>query len=217
MHVIVFDRSKTKGKLMTHSTHASNATMLLALSIAGGALAGSGCSSSGAAAEPPSVQQRANATIAEAKVEAVKAATQARRKADEAQQEASRESAEANQEAQGEGAQAQVNANVEVRKLNRKTAKETTGLREWSQRKMDALDNAIDAARAKEQTAAPELRAAFETRMKAVEIRRDAMRANVADIQTQSGKDMAAFKERFDTESNQLEDRVQKLSVALVP
>jgi hypothetical protein len=211
---------------MTHSIHASNATILLTLLVTGGALVGSGCSSTGAAAEPPSAQQRANATIERAKSEAIKSAAQAQRKADEAQKEASRESAEAaqeanaavaeaNQKARGEGARAQANANVEVRKLNRKLAKETTGLREWSQRKMDELDNAIDAARAKEQTAVPTLRAAFETGMKGVEVRRDAMRADVEAIQTQSAKDMADFKEWLDTEGTRLKDRVQELSAAL--
>jgi len=172
------------------------------------------------------VQQKANAKIQEAKHEAVETATRAKSKAAEAWREASREAAEAtqaanaavveaNQKARGEVAAAQANANVEVRKANRKTARGTTDLREWSQKKMDDLDNAIDAARAKEQTAAPRLRADFEAGMKAVEVRRDALRADVASIETQSEKDMAAFKERLEKEGNLLRNRLDALSTAL--
>jgi hypothetical protein len=172
------------------------------------------------------VQQEANAKIQEAKREAVETATRAESKAAEARREASKTAAEAtqvanaavveaNQTARGEAATAQANANVEVRKANRKTAKGTADLREWSQKRMDDLDNAIDVARAKEQTAAPKLRADFEVGMKAVEVRRDALRADVASIETQSDGDIATFKERFEKEGNQLKNRLAELSTAL--
>jgi colicin import membrane protein len=213
---------------MTHRIRASSATFLLALTTAGGALAGgSGCSSSGGTSDSAqAVQQKANAKVQEVKREAVETAARAQSKAAEARREASREAAEAaqaanaaiveaNQKARGEVATAQANANVEVRKANRKTARGTTDLREWSQKKMDDLDNAIDAARAKEQSAAPRLRADFEAGMKVVEMRRDVLRAEVASIETQSEKDMDAFKQRLEKEGNLLRNRLEELSTAL--
>lgn len=210
---------------MTHCIHASSSAILLTLGAVAGVLIGSACSSPAADSAATS-QREANATIREAKLEASKTATKARSKEAEAQQAASEEAAEAaqeanaavaeaNQKARGKGAVAQANANVEVRKANRATAKAMTDLREWSQQRLDYLDNAIDAARAKEQTAAPKLRASFEAGMKAVEVRRDALRADAASIVTQSAKEMADFKQRFEREGDQLKERVDQLSAAL--
>jgi hypothetical protein len=195
------------------------------LAAAASAQAGAGCSSPRTDSTPSS-QQRANDTIRQAKREAAQTSIQAQHKAAEVVQEAVKEAAdatraasdavaEANRKARGESAQAQANANVEVRKENRKTARETSDLRQWSQKKMDDLDNAIDAARAKEQTAAAKFHPDFEEGMKAVEVRRDVLRADVGSIETQSAQDMADFKVRLDKENSSLKERVSELSAAL--
>jgi hypothetical protein len=232
------EQPKTKDRTMSHFISNSGTAILLGLSVAGAVLDSSACSAPGAASDnAPTLQQGANAKIQEAKDDALKTQTEARSKMAGAQKEATKDVAaaqkeatkdvaaatqeakttvaEADQKARGEGAQAQANANVEIRKANQKATSETTDLRAWSQKKMDDLDNAIDAARAKEQTAAPKGRASFEAGMKAVEIRRDALRAEVASLETQTAKGMADFKDRLDKAGNQLKQRVSELSAAL--
>jgi hypothetical protein len=146
----------------------------------------------------------------------------ARNEAREAQLEASKKTAEATGEAQKdmqettdkareEAAKAQASANDKIREANRETAEQRADLREWGQKKIDEVDHLIDETKVKAQTAAPKVRSDFNSAIHDVELRRDALRSELASLETRAGTEVGNAKDALDGRISQLKDRIREI------
>jgi len=84
-------------------------------------------------------------------------------------------------------------------------------LREWGQKKIDEVDHLIDETKVKAQTAAPKVRADFNSAMHDVELRRDALRRELASLETRAGSNYENAKDSLDGRITQLKDRIREI------
>jgi colicin import membrane protein len=139
-------------------------------------------------------QEEANAKIAEAKRDEVEAANKARENA----------------------AEAQANANEKIRDTNRTvTGTDETDARSWAQAKIDDVDNMIDTASAKAQSAAPKAKAQFSTGMKKIKQDRDALSTDVAVLTSSSGDRLDKNKEQFSDRVDRIKSNIRTLEKSL--
>jgi hypothetical protein len=163
-----------------------------------------------------------NKTPDEAQKDGQEAQRQADEKIGEAQQEANTKIADAREdqlaaahEARKSAAEAQANANEQIRDSNREATAPEGSPRRWAQAKLDDVDNMIDAASAKAQTAAPKTKAQFNTRIVDVKQQRDALRTEVASLEASSGDRLDKAKERFDDHVDRVKSNIRSLEKSL--
>ncbi|HKU44485.1 MAG TPA: hypothetical protein VJR89_40270 [Polyangiales bacterium] len=123
--------------------------------------------------------------------------------------------AEAQKDAREKAAEAQANANEDIRDANRNVISKDDSLRVWGQEKIDSLNNDIDQARVKAEKAAPKAKAEFETGIKDVQAKRDAIVSEFASVDNKSEAAVDKFKTRVDNEIDKLKERVDRLESKL--
>ena len=147
-----------------------------------------------------------------------KAATaqrEANDKAVTAQNEADEKAAKAKSAADKDTAKAQANANDTIREANRDIVKARTDLRTWGQKKTDEIDGQIDDAKVKAQSASAAGKAAFNEALKDVQVKRDAVRGDMATIDAQTNDGIGNLKARLDKEIDDLKASVSHLRSTL--
>lgn len=160
-------------------------------------------------------------------VQAHKAGVEAQRKADEAKAEARKEVTEkiaeadravqrATDEARREAAEAQASANEKIRAANREiTASTRNDVHNWAQEKLDSVDNMIDDANAKAQTAAPEAKAKFNDAIKDVKHEREVLQTEVIALEARAGESLDKTKEQFVARVDRLKDDIRNIEKSL--
>lgn len=197
-------------------------SLLIIVALLGGAAAG--CNRTPAEEQKSAIeaQNEANRDIQEANREASEKTAEirkdvnedtaaARKDYDKTVAEGNEKVQEAQQEAREKSAEAQANANEKIREANRNVIAADDSLRTWGQERIDTLNNKIDEARVKAETAKPQLRAEVEAGLKDVQTKRDAIVTEFAALDTKSEAEVNRFKGRIDAEIERLEERVDRL------
>jgi colicin import membrane protein len=170
----------------------------------------------------PGAMLGCNRTPAEAHNDGVQAQREADEKAEKARKEAADKVAEANrdavqatEEARKKTAEAQANANEKIREANREITAPHSELHDWAQQKLDSVDNMIDSASAKAQTAKPAAKAKFNSGIEEVKQQRDALQTEMATLETRTGDDADKTKEQFSQRVDRLKDNIRNLEKSL--
>jgi phage host-nuclease inhibitor protein Gam len=163
-----------------------------------------------------------NRTPAEAHNDGVEAQKQADEKTDEARKEAAdkvaeanREVVKANDEARQKAAEAQANANEKIREVNHEIAPPPSDVHDWAQKKLDSVDNMIDGASAKAQTATPTAKAKFNSAIEDVKRQRDVLQTELASLDTHAGDRLDKSKEQFSDHVDRVKDNIRNLEKSL--
>lgn len=163
-----------------------------------------------------------NRTPAEAHNDGVQAQREADDKANTARKEAADKVAEANrdavqatEEARKKAAEAQANANEKIRDANRQITGPNSDVRDWAQKKLDSVDNMIDTASAKAQTAKPAAKAKFNTAIEEVKHERDALQTDLASLEARAGENLDKTKEQFSERVDRIKDNIRNIEKSL--
>jgi hypothetical protein len=159
--------------------------------------------------------QQAQESIDKAERDSAKSATAATKDTNDAVSSADKKIAEAKQQARQDNAEVQAKANEKIREANVDMIADKADARVWGQKKIDGLNNMIDDARVKAQSAPAKARASLEAGLKEVQTQRDGLTAELASVETEGAKKTAAFKTRLDSEVDRLKLRVEKLERSL--
>jgi uncharacterized phage infection (PIP) family protein YhgE len=151
----------------------------------------------------------------EAQRQADETAEKARKEAADKVAEANRDVAQASDDARRKAAEAQANANEKIREANREIAEPHSEVHEWAQKKIDSVDNMIDSASAKAQTAAPAAKTRFNTALEDVKRQRDVLQTEVAQIETRAGDGLDKSKEQFSQRVDKIKDNIRSLEKQL--
>ena len=185
------------------TTNAKTMLVVAAL-LAPGAM--SGCDRTPAEAHNDGVQ---------AQREADESAEKARKEAADKVAEANRNAVEATEEARKKTAEAQANANEKIREANREITTPHSDLQDWAQKKLDSVDNMIDSASAKAQTAKPAAKAKFNSAIEEVKHERDALQTEVATLETRAGESVDKTKEQFNQRVDRIKDNIRNIEKSL--
>jgi len=168
-----------------------------------------------------SVGYGCNKTPQDAQQDGIEAQRKADEKMGEARDEANskiaaakQDEVEAAQEARKSAAEAQANANEKIREANRSTGNPDDA-RTWAQAKIDDVDNMIDAASAKAQTAAPKAKAQFSQGLAQVKRERDALRGEVATLENSTGDNLDKNKADFNGRVDRIKSNIRTLEKSL--
>jgi colicin import membrane protein len=139
----------------------------------------------------------------EAQREADDKVLEANKQAGEKIAEANRDVAAATDAAKKTSAEAQAKANEKIRDNNRIVVGHGSDSHRWGQKEIDSVDGMIDEATTKVQTATPQAKAQFNAAIAGVKQQRDALRAELATLETPAGaklddKSKSQFAERVD-------------------
>jgi len=183
-------------------------TMLVIAAILGCSTVGYGC----------------NKTPQEAQQDGIEAQRKADEKAGEAQEtannkiaEADRDRTEAANEARKTAAEAQANANEKIRDSNRAVTgnTDTDNPRTWAQAKIDDVDNMIDAASAKAQTAPAKAKVDFTNGIQQVKRDRDSLRSEISALEGSTGDRLDKNKEQFSDHVDRIKSNIRGLEKSL--
>ncbi|HEY2733208.1 MAG TPA: hypothetical protein VGI70_04450 [Polyangiales bacterium] len=152
-----------------------------------------------------------------AQQEADKTAAKAKEDADKKVAEANTDAQKAVDDARKEAAEAQAKANEKIRDANRDiTGKtDTNDVRTWAQQKIDSVNNDIDTAKAKAQTAPPKNKAKFNAAIEDIQHQRDVLQTEVASLETRSGDSLDKGKQEFSSRVDRVKDRIQNIEKSL--
>jgi len=150
----------------------------------------------------------------QAQREADETAVQARKEAADKVAEANRDAVQATEEARKKTAEAQANANEKIRDVNREITPKNE-MRDWAQKKLDSVDNMIDDASAKAQTAKPAAKAKFNSAIEEVKHQRDALKTEVATLEAREGESLDKTKEQFSERVDRIKDNIRNLEKSL--
>lgn len=169
-----------------------------------------------------SVGYGCNKTPQEAQQDGMEAQRKADEKASEARDEANGKIAEANRDqaqavndARKEAAEAQANANEKIRDSNRAATANDDSPRSWAQAKIDDVDNMIDSASAKAQTASAKTKAQFSTGIQKVKRDRDSLRSEVSVLEASSGDTLDKNKDKFNDHVDRIKSNIRDLEKSL--
>jgi colicin import membrane protein len=161
-------------------------------------------------------------TPQEAHNDGVEAQKEADHKIAEARQQASDKIAEANHDvsaatddARKKAAEAQAEANEKIRAANRDVVGTHDDVRDWAQKKIDDVDNMIDQASTKAQTAAPKAKAHFNNAIEEVKHQRDALQTEVASLEGDQGDKLDKSKEQFSERVDRIKDNIRNIEKSL--
>lgn len=149
-------------------------------------------------------QRRADDEIAKSRAEADRRAAEAQRAADE-------RAAKAREQADETQARSQANANDTIRSASEATLKARGDLREWAQKKLDSIDQDVDRAKTKAQTALPRAKADFAAALSDVESKRKTVVDDLSQVESRSGAELDRMKERLEQEIEALRNSVSHL------
>mgnify|MGYP003472045048 CR=1 FL=1 len=151
----------------------------------------------------------------QAQREADEKAAEARKEAADKVAQANREAVEATEKAREKTAEAQANANEKIRDANREITAPHSDVRDWAQKKLDSVDNMIDTASAKAQTAKPAAKAKFNSAIEEVKHERDALQTDVATLETRAGDNLDKSKEQFSERVDRIKDSIRNIEKSL--
>jgi ElaB/YqjD/DUF883 family membrane-anchored ribosome-binding protein len=152
----------------------------------------------------------------EAQRKADETKAQARKEVTEKVAEADRAVQRASDEARREAAQAQATANQKIREANREITADMRGdVRTWAQEKLDDVDNMIDTANAKAQTAAPASKAKFNDALKDVKHEREVLQTEIVSLEKGAGEGLGKTKEQFVARVDRLKDDIRSIEKSL--
>jgi dGTP triphosphohydrolase len=154
-------------------------------------------SESQAADKPTDARDKADEKIAEAHADVTKAT-----------EEANAAAAKAADDANAAAAKAQATANEKIRVDNREVVDTQQTTRKWAQDKIDDVDQMMDSARVKAQTASPKAKTRFDDVIKTVTSERDALRTQMIALDTSEtlDKSKAEFTARVDRVKTSIEN-----------
>jgi ElaB/YqjD/DUF883 family membrane-anchored ribosome-binding protein len=163
-----------------------------------------------------------NRTPSDAHEDAVEAQNKANAKAEEARQQAADavnnakdKAATAVDDARKAAAQAQADANEKIRAANREIVKPATEVESWGKEKLDGVDNLIDDATAKAQTAKPAAKAKFNGAMQGVTKEREQLTTELASLGTRAGDELDKSKQAFSERVDHVKDRIRDIQKSL--
>ena len=171
-----------------------------------------------------SVGYGCNKTPQEAQQDGIEAQQKADEKANDAREtannkiaEADRDRTEAAAEARKTAAEAQANANEKIRDSNRVAANndDKDNPRTWAQAKIDDVDNMIDAASAKAQTAPAKAKVQFTNGLQQVKRDRDSLRSEVSALEGSAGDRLDKNKEQFSDHVDRIKSNIRNLEKSL--
>jgi predicted nucleic acid-binding Zn-ribbon protein len=175
-----------------------------------------------AALVAPSAMLGCNRSPSEAHEDAVEAQNTANAKAEEARQKAADQvndakgkAATAVDDARKNAAEAQATANEKIRAANREIVKPATEVESWGKEKLDSVDNMIDSATAKAQTAKPAAKAKFNGAMQDVQKERDQLNTELASLSVRTGDELDKSKKDFSERVDHVKDRVRDAQKSL--
>jgi colicin import membrane protein len=169
-----------------------------------------------------SVGYGCNKTPQEAQQDGIEAQQKADNKANDAREEASKKIDEANgdrveaaNDARKTAAEAQANANEKIRDSNRAATGDKDSPRTWAQAKIDDVDNMIDTASAKAQTAPPKAKVQFTNGIQSVKKDRDALRGEISTLEASAGDRLDKNKEQFSDRVDRIKSNIRNLEKSL--
>jgi len=175
-----------------------------------------------AALVAPSAMLGCNRSPSEAHEDAVEAQNSANAKAEEARKEAADavnnakdKAATAVEDARKNAAEAQAEANEKIRAANREIAKPATEVEAWGKEKLDSVDNMIDEATAKAQTAKPAAKAKFNGAIQDVQKEREQLNTELASLSTRAGDELDKSKQAFSERVDHMKDRIRDIQKSL--
>ena len=155
----------------------------------------------------------------EAQQKADETKAQARKEVTDKMAEADRAVQRATDEARREAAEAQATANQKIREANREITgiAHDNGVRNWAQEKLDDVDNMIDGANAKAQTAAPAAKAKFNDAINDVKHERQVLQTEVTSLEARAGDsvDIDKTKEQFVARVDRLKNDIRNIEKSL--
>ena len=187
-----------------------NGRTLLLIGTMTAGFAGYGCNKSPAETQNEAIeaQRQADKTAAEAREEADK-------KNSETMAEANKDVNKANDDAREKAAKARANANDKTREANQELAAKQGDLNQWGEKKLDEINSLIDDAKVKAQTAAPKARAQFNNAIRDVEVRRDAIKTDLASLGARADLTYDKAKDTINGRVDQLKDRIHQIERSL--
>lgn len=147
----------------------------------------------------------------QAQRDADEAAEKARKEAADRVAEANKQAVEATEEARKKTAEAQANANEKIRDANREITAPHSDTQDWAQKKLDSVDNMIDTASAKAQTAKPAAKAKFNTAIEEIKHERDALQTDMATLETRTGDELDKSKDQFSQRVDRIKDNIRNI------
>lgn len=170
---------------------------------------------SGAGVACQRTPQEAHNDGVEAQRKADEKIEEARQNASDKIAEANKSAAEATEQARKEAAEAQAKANEKIREANRDVSGTHNDVRDWAQKKIDDVDNMIDSATTKAQTAAPKAKAQFNSAIEDVKHERDQLQQQVATLETQAGDQLDKDKQQFTQRVDKVKDHIRSIQKSL--
>jgi len=182
--------------------------VLVVVSLFGSLSMLAGCNRTDDQQKAANEQARADEKIGRADEEARKTTTEAQRKAD-------KEVVEAMNTANEKSAKAQTEANETIRAANENMLKARNDLREWAQKKMNEIDNDVDASKTRAQKAPSTAKANFERALQDVEKQRGNVQAELTNLDSQAAASMKDYRGRLEKAFEGFKESVNRLDKTL--